>query len=135
MTLYLRQLNGGVMDNNKIVVIDDDEVLLRVLTAMLRQEGYEVFPYTNSIEANVHIFEETPPALIIIDLAMPLGNGDKKIELLKKHEHTKNIPIILCSGKSEQELQRIVVTTGADGYLLKPFNKTRLQDAISRVLA
>ena len=123
------------MNNKKIVVIDDDEILLRVLTAMLQQEGYEVFPYTNSIEANTQIFEESPPALIIIDLSMPLGNGDKKIELLKKHDHTKNIPIILCSGKPELELQSIVVKTGADGYLIKPFNRTKLNEAIARVLS
>jgi two-component system phosphate regulon response regulator PhoB len=65
---------------------------------------------------------------------MPLASGDNKISLLKANATTKDIPIILMSGRSENELLSIILKTGADAYLTKPFTKQKLIDVVSTTL-
>ena len=117
-----------------ILVIDDDECILNLTKAILVNAGYEVRTSTNSIEANRYIFCPTPPSLIIIDYMMPLASGDNKINLLKSTESTKQIPVILMSGKSESELLSITLRSGADAYILKPFTQQRLVDVVNSTL-
>lgn len=122
------------MGSSIILIIDDDVCILELTKAILVDAGYEVHTSTNSIEANRHIFCPTPPSLIIIDYMMPLASGDNKISLLKANAATKDIPIILMSGRSESELLSIILKTGADAYLTKPFTKQKLTDVVSTTL-
>lgn len=122
------------MSTSSILIIDDDACILELTKAILVDAGHEVHTSTNSIEANRYIFCPTPPSLIIIDYMMPLASGDNKITLLKANTTTKHIPIILMSGRSENELLSIILKTGADAYLTKPFTKQKLTDVVSTTL-
>jgi DNA-binding response OmpR family regulator len=110
----------------KIVVVDDSELVLEMASDILEGAGYEVCTASNSIEANQYIFSVERPALIILDVMMPLLDGDKKLKILKNSEHTSNIPVIYLSSKPEAELQQLTVDTGADGYVCKPFSAAAL---------
>lgn len=114
------------MNEQSILIIDDDAIILSIIKEILEDEGYSVHTSTNSIEANRYIFCSTPPDLIIIDYMMPLASGDNKINLLKGNDSTKKIPIVLMSGKSEDELLSIMLRSGADAYLVKPFSPKKL---------
>jgi len=122
------------MRSSIILIIDDDVCILELTKAILVDAGHKVHTSTNSIEANRYIFCPTPPSLIIIDYMMPLASGDNKINLLKANAATKDIPISLMSGRSENELLSVILKTGADAYLTKPFTKQKLTDVVNATL-
>ena len=123
------------MSTKRVVVIDDSKLVLAVATDVLEGAGYEVFTADSGIEANRHIYSSRRPDLILIDVMMPMLNGDRKVRLLKERESSRNIPILLMSTKPREELEMLARTSGADGYVLKPFNDASLIQQVERVLA
>jgi DNA-binding response OmpR family regulator len=105
-----------------ILIIDDSELVLAMAKDALEEGGFEVFTATNGIEANRYIFSKTKPDLIIIDIMMPMLDGNKKAKILKDNDLSKNIPILLLSSKSDDEMRRLTLEAGADGYIRKPFS-------------
>jgi DNA-binding response OmpR family regulator len=116
----------------RVVVIDDDELILAVASEYLISAGFEVDTTVCSLNSNSLIYKNPPPALILVDVMMPLMNGDKKLKLLKGSRSTRDIPILLMSAKSEAELKGLAEDCGADGYLTKPFSSASLLGAVKR---
>jgi DNA-binding response OmpR family regulator len=117
-----------------ILIIDDSEVVLAMARDILQEAGYRVDTATNGIEANRYIFSRSKPDLIIMDIMMPMLDGNKKAKILKENELSRDIPILLISSKSEQELRALVRETGADGYILKPFSAAQMVSVVKRCL-
>ena len=123
------------MSGKKILVIDDSELVLAMASDALKNAGYEVFTATNGIEANSFIFSTTSrPDLIIMDIMMPLLDGNKKAKILKEKDFSKDIPIMFISSKSEAELEKLVAESGADGYICKPFTNQGIVNSVRNVL-
>lgn len=118
----------------RIIVIDDSPLVLAMATDILENSGYEVVTTDSGIEANQFIYSSRPPNLILIDVMMPLLNGDRKVRLLKEREKSRNIPVVLMSSKEESELQELVRQSGADGYIRKPFNAPSFLQQVERFL-
>lgn len=117
-----------------ILIIDDSEVVLTMAMDALVQAGYEVLTATNGIEANRFIFSKKRPDLIIMDIMMPMLDGNKKAKLLKENEVSKDIPILLLSSKSENEMRELAAEAGANGYILKPFSAQELTAKVKKSL-
>lgn len=117
-----------------ILIIDDSEVVLAMAKDALVQAGYLVLTATNGIEANRFIFSKQRPDLIIMDIMMPMLDGNKKAKLLKENEVSKDIPILLLSSKSEAEMRELAAEAGANGYILKPFNAGELTEKVKTAL-
>ncbi|BCG47484.1 Response regulator receiver protein [Citrifermentans bremense] len=117
-----------------ILIIDDSEVVLAMAKDALVQAGYQVLTATNGIEANRFIFSKQRPDLIIMDIMMPMLDGNKKAKLLKENEVSKDIPILLLSSKSENEMRELAAEAGANGYILKPFNADELTEKVRSAL-
>jgi CheY-like chemotaxis protein len=113
-------------NTKRIIVIDDSKLVLAVATDILERAGYEVIATESGIEANQYIYSIPSPDLILIDIMMPMLNGDKKVRLLKERESSRKIPVVLMSTKPREELEEIARQSGADGYIQKPFNETTL---------
>jgi len=109
-----------------IVVIDDCRVTLAILTDMLESAGFSVSTAEDSIYSNHLIYNSTPPDMILLDVMMPHMSGDKKAKKLKERQGSKGIPVLLISSKNESELSEMVFSSGADGFLCKPFTADRL---------
>lgn len=109
-----------------IVIIDDCRVTLAIVTDMLEGAGFKVSTAEDSIYSNHLIYGSTPPDLILLDVMLPHMTGDKKAVLLKNREKSRNIPVLLISSKGEQELLNMVSSSGANGFLQKPFNCEQL---------
>jgi len=116
----------------RILIVDDDKLSLTIARDMLEEAGYEVQSAGSALEANTHIYGPSQPDLILLDVVMPLLSGDRKIQFLKEREASKNIPVVLMSGKPRQELREIARSSGADGFLTKPLDKDSLVSAILR---
>ena len=123
------------MSAKKILIIDDSELVLVMAKDALQSAGYEVFTAANGIEANSYIFSTTSrPDLIIMDIMMPLLDGNKKAKILKQQTHSQDIPIMFISSKPEDELVTLVAEAGADGYICKPFSPQGIVSSVRSVL-
>jgi len=123
------------MATKRILVIDDSELVLAMARDALQSAGYEVYTATNGIEANSYIFStNNRPDLIIIDIMMPLLDGNKKAKILKEKEHSRDIPIVFISSKNEDELARLVADAGADGYICKPFSSQSIVTSVRKII-
>jgi DNA-binding response OmpR family regulator len=121
--------------SRKILIVDDSELVLAMASDALSAAGFEVFTATNGIEANSYIYSTTnKPDLIILDIMMPLLDGNKKAKILKQQNHSQDIPIVFISSKSEAELIRLVEEAGADGYICKPFTPQSIVDCVRKLL-
>ena len=123
-----------VMSQRSIVVIDNDEVTLEIVKAILAAEGYGVRTAVSAVGANEHIYGNRPPDLILLDVMMPFLDGPKKIEFLKERESSRDIPVVLISSKSRTELSRLARQAGAVGFVSKPIGKEDLLAEVSRHL-
>jgi CheY-like chemotaxis protein len=123
------------MIQKRIVVIDDSKLVLAVATEALEGAGFEVLATDSGIEANQFIYSSRRPDLILIDVMMPLLNGDRKVRLLKERESSRHIPVILMSTKTRDELEQLTRESGADGYIQKPFDEASLVQQVDRILA
>lgn len=122
------------MASKRIVVIDDSKLVLAVAADALEGAGYEVIATDSGIEANRYIYSSQQPDLILIDVMMPLLNGDRKVRLLKQREASSQIPIVLMSTKSREELVELTRDSGADGFIQKPFDERSLVSQVRQLL-
>ena len=114
----------------KILIVDDSEIVLEMARDALEDGGFSVITAAGIVEANEFIYAEEKPDLIILDVMLPILDGDKKAKMLKDDEITRHIPILLISSKPEEELRRLVRESRSDGFIRKPFTK---QYVISKV--
>jgi two-component system KDP operon response regulator KdpE len=107
---------------SKILVVDDERQITRMLRASLQSNGYEVLLANNGLEG-LKRFEEDRPDLIISDLAMPEMNG---LELTRAVRRTAQTPIIVLSVRDTDTMKVQALDDGADDYLTKPFSMPEL---------
>ncbi|HEY6009517.1 MAG TPA: response regulator [Geobacteraceae bacterium] len=122
------------MAKRRVLIVDDSELVLAMARDALEEAGYEVFTATNGIEANSFIFSPEKPDLIILDVMLPMLDGNKKAKLLKEKDFSRDIPIVLLSSKSEDELQRLVAEAGVNGYIRKPFTNATIIATVRKYL-
>ncbi|MEW6261120.1 MAG: response regulator, partial [Thermodesulfobacteriota bacterium] len=118
----------------KILIVDDNIVILKVLRNILESNDYTVISATNGNEALKAVYLEKPD-LIITDYMMPEMDGKQLIQKLKAQLATRYIPIIMLTSKDEVDAEVEVIDAGADDYLVKPANPKRLIARIKRLLA
>ena len=116
----------------RILVADDSPTVLNMVQAMLEDEGYEVIPAMDGIEAINKTYQEVPD-LIVLDIFMPKINGYQVCKLLKYDEITSHIPVIMLTG-SEKGDKFWSLETGADEFRTKDFEFSGLIESIERLL-
>jgi CheY-like chemotaxis protein len=114
------------------VVIDDCKLTLAIAKDILEAAGYEVFTAESGIDANSIIYVPARPDLILLDVEMPMLRGDRKVQLLKRSESSRDIPVVLISHRPAAELAELARLCGADSYLVKPLQKNSLLEHLSR---
>jgi len=117
----------------KILVVDDEPDLLKVLLIRLKKAGYEVFGGTNGQEA-LDLTRQISPDLVILDVYLPIMNGDDAAKILKKDDQLKHIPILLISATTKQMAEK-VQESQANDYLTKPFEPEELFKKIEGLIA
>jgi len=120
---------------SNILIIDDSPLVLAMASDALKAAGFNVFTATNGIEANSYIFSTSNrPDLIILDIMMPLLDGNKKAKILKEKDFSKDIPILFISSKDEAELSKLAAESGVEGYICKPFSPQGIVASVKKVL-
>jgi type IV pilus assembly protein PilB len=117
----------------KILIVDDNRVVLKILTNILESQNYLIVSALNGVDALKIAYQEKPD-LIITDYMMPEMDGMALINKLKSQLATRFIPIIMLTSKDEVDAEVEVINAGADDYLTKPVNPKRLIARINRLL-
>lgn len=118
---------------DRILVIDDDEAIRRIVGKMLTNEFYEVDSAGDGLEGLNIIFEH-PPDLILVDCEMPNMSGIVFIDKIKSHSRLRTIPVIMLTATEAEETEVEALTLGADDWISKPIQKKRLLARIKRLL-
>ena len=114
----------------KILVVDDEELLVKGIRFNLQNEGYEILTGFNGVEA-VQLAQSQSPDLIVLDVMMPRLDG---LQACSKIREFSNVPIILLTAKADDMDKLIGFDHGADDYLTKPFNILELKARIRALL-
>ncbi len=115
-------------DKSKVLVVDDEPQITRVLRTVLTSQGYQVRTAGEG-EAALSSFNEWRPELVITDLFMPHMDG---LELCRRIRSLSNVPIIVLSVKGEERSKVEALDSGADDYVTKPFG---IDELMARVRA
>ncbi|HSU51055.1 MAG TPA: response regulator transcription factor [Segetibacter sp.] len=116
----------------KILVAEDEPLMLMAIEAKLKNEGFEVIGAQDGREA-LKILETTTPDLIITDILMPYTSGLELISIVKS-DPNKKLPIIVLSGLGQEDTVMEAFQLGADDFITKPFNPTELSVRVKRLM-
>jgi len=118
----------------KILVVDDDPNVQRLLSYTLKQEGYEVVVASDG-EAGFRLWGAEDPALILLDVMLPKLDGYQVAAKIRAEESDAHVPIIMLTAEAEVEQKIRGLRAGADDYLVKPFHPAELLARIKSLLA
>jgi CheY-like chemotaxis protein len=121
-----------VSGGKKILICDDDPVILRLLQVNLEIEGYEVVTAHHGEEAVAKAKTEIPD-LVILDIMMPRMDGYEACRQIRSQVETSEIPIVFLSAKAQQSDIERGRAYGVSDYLTKPFDPTDLLEVIERL--
>jgi len=114
----------------RVLVVEDDTEIADVLRRSLRQEGYEVRTSADGVEA-LDVAAGFVPDLVVLDLGLPRLDG---IEVCKRLRADGDVPILMLTARAETEDRVGGLDSGADDYLVKPFERTELLARIRALL-
>ncbi len=113
---------SAVAEKSRVLIVDDEPQITRVLKTVLTSQGYQVRTASEG-ESALANFSEWRPELVITDLYMPHMDG---IELCRRIRAQSNVPIIVLSVKGEEGTKVEALDSGADDYVTKPFGTDEL---------
>jgi len=119
-----------VSEKSRVLVVDDEPQITRVLRTVLSSQGYDVRTAAEG-EAALANFKEWNPELVITDLYMPHMNG---VELCRRIRALSTVPIIVLSVKGEERTKVEALDSGADDYVTKPFGTEELMARVRAAL-
>jgi len=121
------------MPRKKILVVEDQESLLKLESILLTSRGFEVRGVTDG-QAALDALEDELPDLILLDIMLPDMDGFEICRRVKGNERTSQIPVIMVTArKSRMDLQ-LSQEAGADDYITKPFKSAMLIETIQKYL-
>ena len=116
----------------KVLIVDDEEMAIKLVEHQMKLDGFEVITSTDGREA-VDLIKSQEPDLVISDIMMPFMSGLELLELIKAEQ--KKIPVILVSALDDVEVIQTAIGMGADDFVIKPVKMDELSLRIKRVLA
>ena len=117
----------------KILVVDDERSIVRLLSLRLRSQNYDVIEAYDGYQC-VEVARSELPDLILLDIKMPNGGGVSAFEKMKTIEETKNIPVIFITAYPKPEIKDLVLEMGAAGFITKPFNGDEINTKVKSLL-
>jgi len=114
----------------RIVAVDDEESLLKVVTYALEQEGFEVHS-AGDAAGGAFLFHEVKPDLLILDVMLPDKSG---LDLARDIREESNVPIIMLSARGDEVDRILGLEFGADDYVTKPFSPRELVSRVKAIL-
>jgi DNA-binding response OmpR family regulator len=117
----------------KILVVDDEEVLLEAIMYNLVQSGYQVLTALDGVTA-LEVARRETPDLIVLDIMLPGMDGLEVCRQLRREKRTSTVPIIMLTAKGDEIDKVVGLEVGADDYVTKPFGRRELLARIRALL-
>jgi CheY-like chemotaxis protein len=117
----------------KVLVVDDSPFMVRLVTYVLEEAGYETVSAENG-KAALEVMAADPPDLVFLDTMMPEMDGLETLRAIRANPQTTEVPVLMLTAKTQAEDYRLAEKAGANGYLTKPFSQTDVLDGVARYL-
>jgi CheY-like chemotaxis protein len=130
---FLKTDEEKIENKIKVLVVDDDENVITIIKESLEPDIFEIFEAVNGKEALGMTFAKSPD-ILILDIMMPDMDGYIVCEELKKHDSTRNTPIIILTAKAGIDDKLKAMDLGINDYIVKPFDPRELEARIKMVL-
>ena len=122
------------MDKKTILVVEDEEALLRLQSILLVIKGYKVERATDG-QAALEAVTRIKPDLILLDIMIPKIDGFEVCRQIKANEATRHIPVIMLTAKKSREDRIMGEQAGVDLYITKPYKSAMLTETIQKLLS
>ena len=126
-------MNANESEAARVLVADDDENLLAIVSYRLERSGYAVIPASDGEEA-VRLALAERPDLAVLDVMMPKLDGYEVTRRLRQHEETRRMPVILLTARAQEADVARGFEAGADDYVRKPFSPQELRARVQAIL-
>ena len=117
----------------RIVIADDDPIIVSLVSLRLEMGNYEVLSATNGDEA-LALIRKCQPAAAILDIEMPRKTGIEVLDAIKSDSVTDKLPVLMLTGERDTDTVMRAMGSGAGDYMVKPFQPDRLLDRINRMV-
>ncbi len=121
------------MAKKTILVVDDEQDLLDLIEYNLKKEGFKVLKAENGQEG-IEVAKEHKPDLVLLDIMMPKMDGLEAVEIMRKDDDLKRIPIIFLTARSDENTEIESLNKGGDDFITKPISTTKLVSRIKAVM-
>ena len=117
-----------------VLVADDDEDILLLVTTRLRRDGFEIVQARDG-DAALALAKERKPAVAVLDIGMPGLDGLAVLHAIREDPELSGTRVLLLTAKAQEQDVRRGYDSGADAYIKKPFSPIELSSAVSRLAA
>ena len=117
----------------KVLIVDDEPGIVRLLAMRLKVKGYETFEAYDGLEC-LMVTKEEKPDLILLDIKMPKMNGIAAFEVIIEQDETKEIPVLFMTAYPTPEIKEQVLKMGAKGCISKPFISIDFEQTVDMII-
>ncbi len=117
----------------RVLVADDDNDILLLVTTRLRRDGFEVTAARDGDEA-LALAREQRPRVAVLDIGMPGLDGLEVLAAIRADEHLRDVRVLLLTAKAQESDVRRGYAAGADAYVRKPFSPSELSMRVRRLI-
>jgi len=121
------------MAGELILIVEDNEKNRKLERDILQFHGYRTSEADNA-EDGIRLAQETPPALILMDIQLPRMNGIEALRVLRADDRTRAIPVIAVTASAMTQDRKKIMAAGFDGYQTKPIKVREFMDAVRETL-
>ena len=117
----------------KILIVEDEPDVLRVLQKRLHDAGFEILGAVDAYQA-MNMIHKNKPDLVILDLMIPAGGGLSVLKNIRASMYVNFTPVIVLTGTENEEYRQNAIDAGVEAYLQKPYDSQELLNEINRIL-
>ena len=121
------------MANEKILIVEDNEFNLELITDILKLKAYQIISTDNGEDA-IRLTKQTHPDLILMDIQLPGMDGYEATRRIKSNPELKHIPVVAITSYAMKGDKEKVIAAGCDGYIVKPINTRELPGLVAEYL-
>lgn len=121
------------MDEKRVLLVDDDTEMVKMLKVRLESAGYE-FSAAGDGKEMLEILKIKKPDLILLDIMLPNMDGYSVLREMRKHKEYDKIPVIILSAKEKKKMEDLFILENVAFFIEKPFDTKDLMDKIREVI-
>jgi two-component system, chemotaxis family, chemotaxis protein CheY len=117
----------------KILIVDDAKFMRMTLSTILKKANHEIIGEAENGKEAVELYQMLKPDIVMMDITMPVMNGIEAVRAIKQED--ANAKIIMCSAMGQQRMVVEAIEAGAADFIVKPFEESRVIEAVARLLS